>query len=91
MNYLNKLFLLSAVVFGLSIQPKVLASDRLERAKQLYQQNNYPEAIELLETAIAQYQQEGKRVKSITALRNLALVHQKLGQWQEAESTLAEA
>ena len=63
----------------------------LEQAEQLYQQNKYQEAIELLETAIKKHEESNNIIESAIAYRNLALVYQKLGQWQAAESSLAAA
>ena len=89
-RYIGSFFLFSV---SLSMQPSnVLAQDnRIEEAKELYQQSQYPEAIELLETAIARYQNDSELVKSAIALRNLALVYQKLGQWEQANNTLSQA
>ena len=63
----------------------------VDRAEQLYQQDRYPEAIALLKTAIEQYQSQGDAVGKAIATRNLALIYQKLGQWEQAESTLTQA
>ena len=62
-----------------------------QKAEQLYQQNKYQEAIELLEQSIKNERESGDTVGKAIALRNLALVYQKLGQWQQASDTLAEA
>ncbi|MGD1920914.1 MAG: CHAT domain-containing protein, partial [Pleurocapsa sp.] len=92
MNYLNRLFLIGAVVSGVLLPSNVLAQNqKIEQAKQFYQQSRYPEAIKVLSTAISEYQHQGEQAKTIIALRNIALVHQKLGQWQEAAISLAEA
>ena len=93
MGTVKKLFYLGAIsLLSLLMQPSsVLAQSSEEEAKKLYQQSQYPEAIELLETAIAEHQNNGELVKSTTALRNLALVYQKLGQWEQANDTLSQA
>ena len=92
MNYLNRLFFIGAIVSGFLLPSTVSAQSReIEQAKYLYQQSRYPKAIELLSTAIEKYQQQGETTKNIIALRNLALVYQKLGQWEEAESSLSKA
>ena len=62
-----------------------------QEAEQLYQQNQYPEAIATLKTAIKQYRRQGDVVGSAVATRNLALIYQKLGEWEQAETTLAQA
>ncbi len=98
MNKLPKLFLLSLITIAVSLsiqQPKVvLATNKQtieQEAEKLYQQNRFSEAIALLETAIKQYQQQGDVVGSAIALRNLALIYQKLGEWKPAETTLSQA
>ena len=100
MNKLNRLLLfLGAIALTLSIQqPKVVWANNNrsiqtieQEAEKLYQQNRFSEAIDLLETAIKQYQQQGDIVGSAIATRNLALIYQKLGEWEQAETTLAQA
>ena len=93
MNHLKKIFYISVISLIMSLQPSnVLAQGlKIEEAKELYQQSRYPEAIAILETAIAEYRNNGESVKSIVALRNLALVYQKLGQWEQANNTLSQA
>ena len=70
-----------------SQKPQVLEQE----AEKLYQQNRFSEAIDLLEIAIKQYQQQGDVVGSAIASRNLALIYQKLGEWEPAETTLSQA
>ncbi|WP_019503621.1 CHAT domain-containing protein [Pleurocapsa sp. PCC 7319] len=62
-----------------------------QEAQELYQQNQYSEAIALLKTAIKQYQQQGDRIGRAIATRNLALIYQKLGEWEQAKATLTQA
>ena len=90
---MKKLFYLSAISLVMLIQPSnVLAqSNEIEQAKKLYQQSRYPEAVELLERAIAKSETNNEAVKNIVALRNLALVYQKLGQWSQANDALDRA
>ena len=98
MNKLPKLFLLSLITIAVSLsiqQPKVVLATNNQtieqEAEKLYQQNRFSEAIALLETAIKQYQQQGDVVGSAIAIRNLALIYQKLGEWEPAETTLSQA
>ena len=97
MNKLNRLLLFfGTIALTLLIQqPKlVLAVDSEvieQEAKKLYQQNKYSEAIDLLEKAIKQYQKQGDIVGTAIANRNLALIYQKLGEWEQAKTTLVEA
>ncbi|MDJ0591698.1 MAG: tetratricopeptide repeat protein, partial [Pleurocapsa sp. MO_226.B13] len=99
MNQLKRLllFFISAIalIFWLQQPTIVLATDERaiqtieQEAQQLYQQNQYPEAIALIKTAIKQYQKQDDRVGMAIATRNLALIYQKLGAWEQAETTLA--
>ena len=99
MNGLDKLWLfVGAIAFVLLLQQPVViwASDNsdlvmLDRAEQLYQQEQYPEAIANLETAIEQYQRQGDSVGNVLATRNLALIYQRLGQWTEAQASIDRA
>ena len=99
MSKLNRLLLfVSAIALILLLQHPLAALDTeeqtiqaVDRAEQLYQQDRYPEAIALLKTAIKQYQKQKDLARSAIATRNLALIYQKLGQWEQAESTLTQA
>ncbi|MDJ0689607.1 MAG: tetratricopeptide repeat protein [Xenococcaceae cyanobacterium MO_188.B32] len=99
MNKLNRLLFLGTIALILSIpSPKVVwaNNDRSiqtieQEAAKLYQQNRYLEAINLLETAIKQYRQQGDIVSSAIAIRNLALIYQKLGEWARAKTALTKA
>ena len=62
-----------------------------QEAEKLYQENKFLEAIALLEIAIKQYQQQGDIIGSAIATRNLALIYQKLGEWEQAKTTLSQA
>ena len=94
MNKLNKLFF-ATFIFSLSNCPIALGEGEIEQAKEFYQQGRYPEAIELLKTEISQDRNgQAKAMPTASfaiALRNLALVYQRLGEWQEAEAALLEA
>lgn len=70
-----------------SQQPQALELE----AERLYQENKFQEAIALLTKAIQQYQSQGDLVGSAVATRNLALIYQKLGQWERAADTLTKA
>lgn len=67
------------------------SNNLVSEAQELYQQSQYTEAIKLLEIAIQDYQQKEDFVGLAIAYRNLALVYQKLGQWQQALDTLTKA
>ena len=99
MNNLNRLLFLGALalIFSSSQHKNVWANNnqslqtREQEAAKLYQEHRYPEAIDLLETAIKQYRQQGDLVGRALATGNLALIYQKLGEWEQAETTLGQA
>ena len=103
MNKLNRLLLfVSAIALILLIQqPQIVVATSNQtiqsiqsieqEAEELYQQNQYSEAIALLKTVIRQYQQQDDRVGEVIATRNLALIYQKLGKWKQAKATLTQA
>ena len=98
---LRKILLLSSVTIALILlipRPKIVWANNNQniqtieqQAQKLYQQNRFSEAIELLTTAIKQYQAQGELARSAIATRNLVLIYQKLGNWEQAEATLAQA
>ena len=99
MNRFNKLLLsLGTIAFSLLIQkPDLVWANNYQtiqnieqKAEQLYQQNRYLEATNLLEKAIAEYQKIGDITGSAIAARNLALIYHKLGEWDRAELTIAQ-
>lgn len=58
------------------------------KARELYETGNAAAAIPLLEAAIDRYSRVGNREKQAIALRNLALVYQQLGRWEESKTTI---
>lgn len=97
MSLLKKLLLfVGAIALILFLQqPQIILATgnqtiqaREQKAEQLYQDNQYPEAIAILKTVIKQYQSQGDVVGSVVATRNLALIYQKLGAWEQAAATL---
>ncbi|MGF1601012.1 MAG: CHAT domain-containing protein [Thermosynechococcaceae cyanobacterium] len=63
----------------------------LEQGKQRYQSGQFAEAITLIQKAAAAYQALGDRPSQATALNHLALAHQKLAQWPQAEAALQQS
>ncbi|MEC4893567.1 MAG: CHAT domain-containing protein [Oscillatoria sp. PMC 1051.18] len=60
-------------------------------AQQLYQQGKYQASIELLEQAIANYAVQGDNYRQAAALRNLALVNLKIGEWEKTSNNITSA
>ncbi|NEO86869.1 MAG: CHAT domain-containing protein [Spirulina sp. SIO3F2] len=62
-----------------------------DTAQQRYEAGQYEAALELLLAAQHQAERSGDRLGVILALRNLALIRTRLGQWAAAEADLAAA
>jgi CHAT domain-containing protein len=62
-----------------------------QQAQSLYERGRLPEAITLLQQAIANYKSRGDVIGEAIALRNLALVYQQLGDWEQAEKIISDA
>lgn len=97
MNKFKKFFLsLSTIAFILTLTTSelTLANNSLtieQQAEQLYRQNNKSAAIKLLQQAIANYRKQKDGSSIAIANRNLALVYQDLGEWQQATDALLAA
>lgn len=61
----------------------------IDRARQLYEAGNYPQAIELLKQAIETYR--GNPLQQSMGWSNLALVYQQLGDWQAANAAISKS
>lgn len=75
----------------LAMKPHDLAEETrfLEQGRSLYEAGQYAAAASILEQVAKQAQAEGNLAEQITALRNLALVYQQLGEWDKANSAIA--
>ncbi|MDX2228035.1 MAG: CHAT domain-containing protein [Leptolyngbyaceae cyanobacterium bins.349] len=61
----------------------------LERGQSLYEAGQYAEAVTLLEQAVSQVAATGQVAVEVSALRNLALVYGRLGNWAAANQAIA--
>lgn len=77
----------SQIVQANSEQPNTL----FNRGKSFYQLGQWQEAIQVWEQATKLYQQQNNSLDLAITLSNLSLAHQKLGQWQKAELTIAQS
>ena len=59
-----------------------------QQGRILYETGRYEEAADVLEQAIATYQQQSNPLHTAVALSNLALIHRQLGNWTQANSTI---
>ena len=66
-------------------------SSLMHQGKTLYDAGKYEEASAVLKQAAKTYQGQGDSVRQAIALSNLALAHQQLGQWQEANGAITES
>ncbi|OLT59360.1 hypothetical protein BJP37_10185 [Moorena bouillonii PNG] len=62
-----------------------------EQAQQLYETGQYQQAIPLLEQVITNYSYSGDFIGEINSLVNLALVYQRLGNFEQAQETLSQS
>jgi CHAT domain-containing protein/tetratricopeptide (TPR) repeat protein len=62
-----------------------------DSSEQLYKTGRLTEAISLLQQTIRNRQQQKDSLGEANATRNLALIYQKLGKWQEAQETILRA
>lgn len=78
---------------GAEFAPMVIASaagDRpLEQGRADYYGGRYVQAVESWQQAVAQYQSEGDTLLQAMALSYLALAYQQLGNWPEANQSMA--
>jgi tetratricopeptide (TPR) repeat protein len=77
----------SQIVQVNSEQPNTL----FNRGKSFYQLGQWLEAIQAWEQAVKLYQQQNNSLDLAITFSNLSLAHQKLGQWQEADRTIAQS
>lgn len=71
------------------VQTQTNPSQLVREAKELYQAQQYQEALPLWHTAAAEYEKSGDNLNRAIALGNLSLTHQQLGQWEDAGSAIA--
>lgn len=92
---MKKIIYLSLFLFALTFtvfSNILLASPELEQqAQNLYQTGQYNESIVILQELRQNYQNNHDQIGQILALRNLALVYQKLGNWPLSEQALTES
>ncbi|NEP13768.1 MAG: CHAT domain-containing protein [Symploca sp. SIO2C1] len=60
-----------------------------QEAQQLYERGQYPQAVRLLKQLINNYATQGELVSEAIAQRNLALVYQRTGEWNQAQFAIA--
>ncbi len=73
---------------GFSLPPPNSPYQTLQQSQNLYEAGNYNASAELLQQAVSDFATRGDTLNQAIALSNLALVWQKLGQWQPANSSI---
>lgn len=68
-----------------------LPDQPLDPAKGLYESGQFAAALTQLHQSLQLYQNQGDRLRQGLTLSNLALVYQQLGQWTEANQSIAES
>ncbi|MDX2240750.1 MAG: CHAT domain-containing protein [Leptolyngbyaceae cyanobacterium bins.302] len=63
----------------------------LEQGRNLYQTGKFADAVSAWQEAVRQYQTTGDRENQALSLGYLSLAHQELGQWDEAQRTIAQS
>jgi len=90
---LSLLFILSmtapSVVAQVSKTTATIA--QVQPGKNSYESGNFVQAARELQAALADFAAKGDKLSQAVALRNLSLVYQQLGQWQDAEAAIAQS
>ncbi|BAY29385.1 TPR repeat protein [Nostoc carneum NIES-2107] len=63
----------------------------LQQGKLLYDAGKFSEAVQVLQQAVKEYQNQGDRIKQAATLSNLSLAYQQLGAWQEAQKAITDS
>lgn len=103
---LLSVLLLLAMFFGASLLPPTLAhitaehlivqslpnaENLVEQGRKFYETEQFAEATTIWQRAVAAFKASGDELKLAMTLGNLSLAYQQLGQWNEAESAVAQS
>jgi len=66
-------------------------SSPLQQGKALYDTGRFAEAVQMLQQAVQEYQQQGDTLRLAVTLSNLSLSDQQLGAWNEAKQAIAQS
>ncbi|MBW4511644.1 MAG: CHAT domain-containing protein [Scytonematopsis contorta HA4267-MV1] len=86
------LFIFSMAIFSCELlitQPPVIA--QVQAGKASYEAGKFEQAARELTTAISHFAAKGDKLSQAVASRNLSLVYQQLGQWQDASRVISQS
>lgn len=81
---------LNAAVPSLQNSP-VPTQNLVQQGKIFYDSGQFTEAIKILRQAANAFKANGDRLRQAMTLSNLSLAYQKLGEWQQAQSAIAQS
>ncbi|AFY47544.1 hypothetical protein Nos7524_1672 [Nostoc sp. PCC 7524] len=61
------------------------SQSKIVESQTLYESGRFAEAVQILQQAVQEYQQQGDTLKQAVALGNLSLAYQQIGNWQQAQ------
>lgn len=61
---------------------------KIAESQILYETGKFAEAVQLLQQAVQEYQQQADTLKQAVALSNLSLAYQQIGDWQQAQLSI---
>ncbi len=64
---------------------------KIEQGKALYKAGRFAEAVQILQQAAQEYQNQGDNLKRAATLSNLSLAYQQLGAWNEAKQAITKS
>ncbi|NJR16930.1 MAG: CHAT domain-containing protein [Calothrix sp. CSU_2_0] len=68
--------------------PSSILASQISEGKKLYEAGQFVEAIQVLNQAVREYKNQGKRLEQAAALSNLSLAYQRIGDWEKAEDAI---
>jgi len=63
----------------------------LQQGKLLYDAGRFSEAVQVLQAAVKEYENQGDRIRQAATLSNLSLAYQQLGAWNQAKQAITDS
>ncbi|MDB9373354.1 CHAT domain-containing protein [Nodularia sphaerocarpa] len=67
------------------------STSKIAESQILYERGRFADAVQILQQAVEEYQQQGDTLKQAVALSNLSLAYQQLGHWQKAQIAITKS